>query len=101
MTFRNFTPHGVCLNDGTVFPSEGVARVSSFHSEFVDGVCSVTFGEVTGLPPVESGVLIIVSAMVKEAARLVGRTDLVSPATGHPECVRVEGQVKSVPGFVN
>jgi hypothetical protein len=34
---------------------------------------------------------------VAAAAR---RSDLVSPATGHPDCVRENGQIKSVPGFV-
>lgn len=28
------------------------------------------------------------------------REDFVCPATGHPEAVRVNGQIVSVPGFV-
>ena len=51
-----------------------------------------------GRPPQEDGVLVIVSALVMQAS---DRTDLVAPATGHPDCVRDEaGRIKSVPGFV-
>jgi len=98
--FRNFTPHAICLNSGEVFESEGVARVSSSHSEFDDnGVCSVEFGEIEGLPSPECKTLIIVSAMVKAANK--NRRDLVCPATGHPETIRNEkGHIISVPGFV-
>ena len=102
MTFRNFTPHSIVLNDGTVFASEGLARVSASFSEFDEnGVCTQVFGEVTGLPTPEDGVLLIVSAMVLSAAQSQGRTDVVAPATGHPLCVRNEaGHIVSVPGFV-
>lgn len=97
--FRNLTPHAITLNDGTVFQSEGVARVSATFSSFDEyGVCRQAFGDVQGLPEKEDGVLIIVSALVLEAS---DRDDLVAPATGHPECIRNEkGQIVSVPGFV-
>lgn len=102
MLFKNFTPHSIVLNDGTVFASEGLARVSASFSEFDEnGVCTQVFGEVTGLPTPEDGVLLIVSAMVLSAAQSQGRTDVVAPATGHPLCVRNEaGHIVSVPGFV-
>jgi hypothetical protein len=101
MRFRNFTPHPVVLNNGTEFPSEGVARVSSTHTAFDEnGICSVQFGDVVGLPEQEEGTILIVSAIVAAAAAKAGRTDVVSPATGHPEAVREQGQIKSVPGFV-
>lgn len=29
-----------------------------------------------------------------------GRTDVVAPATGHPDCIRKDGFIVSVPGFV-
>lgn len=100
MKFRNFTPHTVVLNDGTSFASEGVVRVSASFSEFTpEGVCHQEFGEVSGLPSQEEGVYIIVSALVLAAVG-ANRTDLVAPATGHPECVRENGFIKSVPGFV-
>ena len=100
MRFVNYTPHDLCLNDGTVIPASGqVARVAASFTGFdSDGVCKQVFGSVTGLPPQEDGVLVIVSALVMQAS---DRTDLVAPATGHPDCVRDEaGRIKSVPGFV-
>lgn len=102
MRFRNFTPHSIVLNDGTVFMSEGLARVQASFSDFDEnGVCQQVFGAVTGLPETEEGVLLIVSAMVLSAAQAQGRVDVVAPATGHPLCVRNEaGHIVSVPGFV-
>jgi len=98
--FVNLTPHAINLNDGRVFPPSGVvARVSSTHTPFDEnGVASLTFGEVQGLPEPQDGVLLIVSALVASAAK---RPDVVSPASGHPEVVRNEkGHIVSVPGFV-
>lgn len=99
--FINLTPHAVVLNDGTSFPQSGeVARVSATYSEFdTDGVASVKFGEPVGLPAPQTGVLLIVSGLLKQACP--DRADLVSPATGHPACRRDEqGRIISVPGFV-
>lgn len=101
MKFKNFTPHTIVLNDGTEFVSVGVARVSSTHTEFdADKICTVEFGAVVGLPAPEAGVTYIVSALVAARAAAEGRDDVVSPATGHKETKRVDGQVISVPGFV-
>ena len=99
MNYVNLTPHAIALNDGRVFePSGTIARVSSTHTAFDGDVCSVEFGEVTGLPESSEGTLYIVSALVASAAK---RHDVVSPATGHPEAKRNEkGQITSVPGFV-
>ena len=55
-------------------------------SEVPDGtlggipMIQITFGEVENLPPQKEGVLLIVSAMVANAGRKQGRTDLVTPA---------------------
>jgi hypothetical protein len=98
--FVNLTPHAINLNDGRVFPPSGVvARVSSSHSPFDgDGVATLTFGDVVGLPVQQDGVLLITSALVAQAAK---RQDVVSPATGHHDCVRNDkGHIVSVPGFV-
>lgn len=97
--FRNFTPHAINLNDGTVIESEGVARVAASFTDFDENnVCSQIFGKVEGLPEKEEGVYIIVSSLVLQAS---GRDDLVAPATGHTECIRNgNGQIVSVPGFV-
>ena len=99
MTFKNYTPHTINLNDGRSFPSEGVARVSATFTEFnQDGICRQEFGEVEGLPAPEKGIKLIVSAMVLSASN---RDDLVAPATGHPDTIRNEkGHIVSVPGFV-
>ena len=98
--FVNLTPHAINLNDGSFFPPSGVvARVSSTHSEFDgDGVATLAFGDVVGLPDKQDGVLLITSALVAQAAK---RHDVISPASGHPECVRNDkGHIMSVPGFV-
>lgn len=90
--FVNCTPHEVRLNDGRVFPPSGIlVRVSTKYSEFdADGIASAEYGELE--------LLYIVSAIVKAAAPQ--RSDLVCPATGHPDAVRVNGQIVSVPGFI-
>ena len=102
MTFLNYTPHALVLNSGEVLePTGEVARVSATFTDFVDGVCEQKFGEVTGLPEAKEGVTYVVSALVLSAAKVAGRTDVVAPATGHPQCVRNDkGQIVSVPGFV-
>lgn len=98
MYYLNFTPHDIRLNNGTVFPSNGVVRVSSSFTMGEDGHYRVTYGLVEGLPEPQEGVYYIVSAMVLAAS---DRADLVAPATGHPDCVRNEkGHIVSVPGFV-
>lgn len=98
MEFKNYTPHTIVLNDGRAFESVGVARVSNSFTAFdADGICTVVYGEISGLPEPQDGVLLIVSAMVLAASNC---TDLVAPATGHPECIRENGYIKSVPGFV-
>lgn len=99
MTFVNCTPHAIVLNDGRVFdPSGQVARVSSSHTTFTDDVCTVKYGELTGVPAPVEGTTYIVSALVLAAS---DRTDLVAPATGHPDTVRNDkGHIVSVPGFV-
>lgn len=100
--FKNYTPHAIKLNDGREFASEGLARVSATFTSFDEnGVCNQQFGEVTGLPEPTADTLYIVSALVLTAAKAQGRTDVIAPATGHPDCVRNDkGFIVSVPGFV-
>lgn len=98
MEFVNLTPHAIVLNDGRVFePSGVVARVSNTFTDFVDDVCEVRYGDLENVPAPKEGVIYIVSAMVLAASN---RADLVAPATGHKDCVRNEGRIVSVPGFV-
>lgn len=100
MTFKNYTPHSIALNDGRTFPSMGVARVSNSFSEFKNDICSVSYGDIVGLPAPEEGTIYIVSAIVLNAAKAKGRQDCVAPATGHPDCIRKDGYIVSVPGFI-
>ena len=103
--FINLTPHDIKLNDGTIYPATGkIARVENTFSNFCCGISKVFYGEIENLPEPEDGVYYIVSAMVLAAnnsqRRCRRRGDLVSPATGHPECKRENGFIVSVPGFV-
>lgn len=101
MKFINLTPHSIKLNNGREFPSEGVARVSNEFTDFdEDGICSVSYGDITGLPEHKDNTYYIVSVLVLAAAKAAGRTDCVAPATGHPNCVRKDGFIVSVPGFI-
>ena len=78
----NTTPHQINLPGLTIPPSGTVARVSVQLADAGthDGVALVrgNYGEVTGLPPQEDGVLYVVSALVRAA--LPHRSDLASPA---------------------
>ena len=118
MKFINLTPHIVRLNNGVEFPPSGqVARVKVKHhleawiSDGPDGAVELddnfsleairiykpVFGQVEGLPEPQKGTIYIVSGKVAEACR--DREDVLCPATGHPHTVRLNGQVRSVPGF--
>ncbi|MBF0437422.1 MAG: hypothetical protein HQL77_18945 [Magnetococcales bacterium] len=100
MEFINLTPHTVRLNNGTEFPSMGVAMGASSYSSFDDnGIATVNFGFPIDLPDKKPGVYLIVSELLLQAFGAV-RPDLVAPATGHPETIWENGQVVSVPGFV-
>ena len=63
--FVNCTPHAIKLNDGRVFdPSGSVARVSSSFTDFTDDICTVVYGDLTGVPDAAEDTFYIVSAMV-------------------------------------
>ena len=106
----NLTPHTIKLNNGKTFPPSGtIARVSAKFTYVTSPelmregiyVYKVEYGEIEGLPEPQENVLYIVSAMVLEAGEIIGRNDLIAPATGHPKAIRNEqGQIVSVPGFV-
>ena len=99
--FINLTPHTITLNNGASYASQGVCRVSNSFTSFDDnGVCDVVYGDIVGLPEPSANTLYIVSALVLSAAKAAGRKDCVAPATGHPDCVRKDGFIVSVPGFV-
>lgn len=101
MKLINLTPHAIVLNDGRNLPPSGeVARVSATYTDFSkEGIAEVRFGEPVGLPAPQEGVMLIVSGLLKQACPQ--RQDLISPATGHPDCRRdAQGRILSVPGFV-
>jgi hypothetical protein len=96
----NITPHVIRMNDGREFPPSGtVARVSTQYSHIIDDVATVTFGEIQGMPEPQDDTVYIASAIVAKAAQMNGRKDVFSPATNHPQAVRKDGQVWSVPCF--
>ena len=99
MNYINLTPHATRLNDGREFAPHGViARVSSSYQKIDWETYIVEFGQIQNLPEPQNGLRYIVSALVEQATW--NRPDVVSPATGHPECIRQDGQIFSVPGFV-
>lgn len=96
-TLLNLTPHALTLvgENGTVtVPASGqVARLAVTRTACapvtVDGVLTLTvtrptLGDTVGLPEPQPGVVLVVSAMVAEAA---GRADVMSPG----ELLRDEG----------
>lgn len=105
MQIVNLTPHAISTADqdgnilATYDPSGSLARcaVSSEMVATVDGVAikRAVFGEVTGIPAPQDGVLYLTSTLVAQAAK---RADVVSPDTG-PTAVRKEGQVVAVRCF--
>ena len=90
MNIENLTPHTLSLvtSDGQTIdlpPSGQVARLAVTRTALppitiLDGVIITvsrpTLGEITGLPPAQEGVILIVSALVAEAAN---REDVFSP----------------------
>lgn len=86
MPILNLTPHNINIlnNSGAAqtIASTGVARVSGVTTEVGthEGIRLVrtSYGPVTGLPEQKDGVILIVSAMVRNASP--GRSDLTSPA---------------------
>ena len=91
------------MNDGTVFAtSEFIARIPNSFGTIAENECSLTIGgNLENIPDTEEGVKLIVSLPCLMANNT--RTDLVAPASGHPDCVRhpEKGFVISVPCLVN
>lgn len=110
MNFVNYTPHEINLVTSLglkiTFESKGSARVKE-NQKLVrmekPGIelREVVYGEIEGLPEVKEGQLVIVSFLVKQANSLLSnpRQDLISPDTG-ASCIRENGQIKAVTGFL-
>lgn len=86
MKLVNLTPHvlNIVAADGSIVdiqPSGNVARVASTSAVVatINGinVTASTWGDVTGLPTAQDGVILIVSRMVKD--RVADRADVMVP----------------------
>lgn len=108
--FLNYTPHPITLrtslNLQITFESRGSARVKESQKllrTVKPGIelRQVEYGEIEGLPEFKENQLVIVSFLVKQANALLEnpRTDLISPDTG-ASCIRENGQIKFVTGFL-
>lgn len=103
--FVNLTPNDIKLNNGTIYPASGViAKVNNVFCDFFCNISVVDYGETENIPEPEDGTYYIVSPLVlaneNRLPKFMRRRDLVAPATGHPDCVRKDGFIVSVPGFV-
>jgi hypothetical protein len=99
--FINCTPHNINLNNGTEIKTSGISiRVSqAFGKPNNNLIAPVVWGDVKGLPEQKIDTFLIVSGFVKQA--VPERTDLVVPATGHPDTIRnAKGHIVSVPCFI-
>ena len=117
MEILNYTPHSIVvqLPNGipVVFPSIGSARVN-MNRAFTPSIELDTFEDqsnlyiptatlelidIDGLPEPVDGTLYIVSSIVLDACRKIGRTDCIAPDTD--KAMRNEqGHIISVPGFI-
>ena len=83
--FVNLTPHDIReLSTGRKFPPSGrIARVTTQSKKVMDfdriPIFSTDFGTLEGLPEQKDGVMYIISALCLEAARKLGRYDVVAP----------------------
>lgn len=97
MNIVNLTPHTVVVaadfNSSRVeFPSEGVARVSSFNNSIgtVDGIEVVDchYSEVEGLPEPVEGTIYLVSMVVGNRPEVQVRKDVLCPDTSPAASIR-------------
>lgn len=117
--FLNLTPHKVVIEnelESVEFASIGnAARVETENRN--GGIFNVVpnpnmteypasvlvseqvFGDIEGLPEPKDGTLCIVSSIVLQAAKSIGRTDCVAPDTANAKRNK-DNQIISVPGFV-
>lgn len=96
VTLMNCTPHEIVVRseDGAVLysiaPSGNIARADGVRKHVEDlildmraghgkpvPVCRVSYGSLTGLPEPHDGVLYVVSVLAAQAAKAVGRSDVL------------------------
>jgi hypothetical protein len=105
MNIVNMTPHAISLADeagevvATFAPSGQVVRMATSQEVvgelFGRPLRRTVFGEVSGLPEPQDGVVYLVSSLI---AQRVQRVDVVSPDTG-PTALRKDWQVVAVRAF--
>jgi hypothetical protein len=83
MQYVNLTPHAVnIINEdgisGMEYPSSGVARIATQVTGETDGITSVAYGALSGLPEPAEGVTYIVSLVCLLALQGT-RPDVVAP----------------------
>jgi len=99
MKIRNLTPHPITLANGdtsiTIQPEPVPARCAqidevvgevaltdSTYTDFSVPIVRSTYGEITGLPEPQEGVIYVTSLLVAQAAAAQGRRDVF--AVGRP-----------------
>lgn len=105
MKLVNLTGQTLRLADGsgsvvsTLPPDELSASVMVFEDTIAEvsgfPIIQVTFRHLRGLPEPSEGCLYVVPMTVKEAAKAIGRTDVVSPNLG-PTALLRDGVVYAV-----
>lgn len=101
----NLTPHELtlCKTDGSVIeriPSSGVIRVHE-TSRVVDSINGIdiiekVFGDLEGLPEPQDGVVYYVSAIAAQAAKTLGRKDIL---LGGDSVRNDKGQIIGITSF--
>jgi hypothetical protein len=112
MKFRNATPHSLSIieDDGNIvfmpkdFPAPRLAVTRQEFPRFkgLEGVRVMhsTMGEPEGMPPIEQGVLWIVSALVANHEINIFRSDLVYPGEAQRDAQgNITGAVGVCPGL--
>ena len=104
--FVNLTPNDIKLNNGTIYPASGViAKVNNVFCDFFCNISVVDYGETENISEPEGGTYYIVSPLVlaneNRLPKFMRRRDLVAPATEHPKCIKKDGLIISVPGFIS
>jgi hypothetical protein len=102
MRIINLTPHTIVVGEKEYHASGIVARaeMQSIPSGEIDGF-PVVENKVIGhnMPEPQEGTYLLVSAMILNIGKELGRTDLIAPDTNR--ATRNEkGHIVSVPGFI-
>jgi hypothetical protein len=82
MKFLNYTPHSIHMPDGSILAPENVPIRCGEETRAIGKIANNPiiirrYSEIEGLPPVQTGVWLIVSSMVRMAC--ANRSDLLSP----------------------